>query len=229
MPETVGPVPNIVTLLGGGPVEPMLLEQALEIAPYLVAADGGANYAEANQLSLNAIVGDFDSVDSPEIWQDKGVNLVRLDEQETTDFEKCIYSTDADTFLCVGFLGGRLDHSLAALRTLVAYPDKRIILMGGSEITFRCPNRFAMELSQGDRVSLFPMETVQGVASTGLKWPIDDITFSPSGRIGVCNEALGGPMSVTLDGAAMLMILQAKNLAPTLEALEAVRAGAPAR
>jgi len=209
--------PNIVTLLGGGPVDPEALRRVLRLAPYLVAADGGANYAHTHKIPVKHIVGDFDSLTNFEIWQDKGVNLVALDEQDSTDFEKCLYSIKSEVYLCAGFLGGRLDHSLSCLRTLVAYPERRAILIGDGDFTFRCPEDFALEMDAEDRVSLFPMGAVEGVGSDGLKWPIEGLKFSPSGQIGTSNAALGGRMRVQLRGEKMLIILPLKYLEAVVE------------
>ncbi len=201
------------------------LQRVMRFAPYVVAADGGANYAHAHKIPVKHIVGDFDSLTNFQIWQDKGVNLVHLDEQESTDFEKCLYTVEADLYLCVGFLGRRLDHSLACLRSLVAYREKRAILIGDGDVTFRCPDEFEIEMAAGDPVSLFPMGEVAGIGSDGLRWPIEGLNFSPSGQIGTSNAALGGPMRVKIAGP-MLMILPVKYL-ETVSDLLAAPTGVP--
>jgi thiamine pyrophosphokinase len=53
------------------------------------------------------------------------VPVHHLPEQDTTDFEKCLYSVAAPLLLGVGFLGGRADHHLAAMNVLVRYADRR--------------------------------------------------------------------------------------------------------
>lgn len=228
MSEPEHTVPDIVTLLGGGPVDHDTLRRALRQAPYLVAADGGANYAHTHKIPVKHIVGDFDSLTNLQIWQDKGVNLVHLDEQESTDFEKCLYAIESQMYLCVGFLGRRLDHSLACLRTLVAYPRKNVILLGDGDLTIRCPAEFCIEMQAGDPVSLFPLGKVRGRGSDGLKWPIDGLNFSPSGQIGTSNEATGGPMRIKVEGEEMLLILPLNCLDAVIARLSSP-AGAPAR
>lgn len=220
MSKTQNKVPNIVTLLGGGPVNMEQLQRVMRLAPYVVAADGGANYAHAHKIPVKHIVGDFDSLTNFQIWQDKGVNLVHLDEQDSTDFEKCLYTVEAGLYLCVGFLGRRLDHSLACLRSLVAYPKKSAVLIGDGDVTFRCPHDFQIEMKAGDPVSLFPLGEVAGLGSHGLRWPIEGLNFTPSGQIGTSNEALGGRMRVEITGP-MLMILPLKYLEAVSDLLAA--------
>ena len=53
-----------------------------------------------------------------------GAAVHAVGEQETTDLEKCLYSVEAPLFLGVGFLGGRVDHQLAAMNALVKYAGR---------------------------------------------------------------------------------------------------------
>ena len=219
MPKLQNTKPNIVTLLGGGAVNIEQLQRIMCIAPDLIAADGGADYAHIHEIPVTQIVGDFDSLTTLQIWQEKGVNLVQLDEQESTDFEKCLYSVAADIYLGVGFFGGRLDHTLASLRSLAAYPEKKVLLIGAEDFTILCPERFSLEMEAGDPVSLFPMGEVSGLGSSGLKWPIKGLNFSPSGQIGTSNEALGGQMTIELKGQKMLLILSLRYLEAVIDQL----------
>ena len=219
MSELKNTKPNIVTLLGGGPINYEQLQRIMCIAPNLIAADGGADYAHVHEIPVTQIVGDFDSITTLQIWQEKGVNLVQLHEQESTDFEKCLYTVQADVYLGLGFLGGRLDHTLACLRSLVAYPEKKVFLIGEEDFTILCPERFSLEMEAGDPVSLFPMGEVSGLGSTGLKWSLKGLEFSPSGQIGTSNEALGGKVKIELQGRKMLLILPLRYLEAVLDQL----------
>jgi thiamine pyrophosphokinase len=140
------------------------------------------------------------------------VPVHRIEEQETTDLEKCLYSVAAPLFIGVGFLGGRIDHHLAAMNALARNPDRRVVLLGGGELCFLCPERFAIDLPAGTRVSLFPMAPVRG-SSEGLRWPLAGRAFAPAGRIGTSNEALGGPVRLAFDAPRMLAVLPADALA----------------
>lgn len=207
-----------VTLLGGAPIEPKTLSRALALAPRLVAADGGAEHARILGHRVNRIIGDLDSLTTKKTWQNSGTDVTEILEQESTDFEKCIYTENSDYYLCVGFLGQRVDHTLANLGVLLAYRDKRIILMGEEDITFLCPVEFEMEMAAGTRVSLFPMAKIKGEDSQGLRWTIKGLNFSPDGRLGTSNEALGGRVSLRLSGSGMLMILPISMLEAVIEA-----------
>ena len=47
-----------------------------------------------------------------------------IPEQDSTDFDKCLRHIAAPLVLGVGFLGGRVDHELAAFSTLVTRCDR---------------------------------------------------------------------------------------------------------
>ena len=201
-----------ITLLGGGPVDPHQLHQALALAPTLVAADGGAEHAHHLDLPVTKIVGDLDSLTNLQFWRDQGVDLVKIDEQDSTDFEKCLYTVEADVYIGVGFLGRRLDHTLACLRTLAAYPKKRVVLVGDGDVTFLCPMVFNIDLPAMTRVSIFPMAPVTCGPSHGLRWPLEGLEMVPDGQIGTSNQALGGTVNVQFSDAAALMVLPVEEL-----------------
>lgn len=217
--RTTGPV----TLVGGGPFDASQLAAALVLAPQAVAADGGGDVPLPNGGQYLAVIGDMDSLGDPERLSKAGVLVHALYEQDSTDLEKCLYSVEAPLFLGVGFLGGRIDHELAALSALARNPDKRVVLVGAQDLCFLCPPEFTIDLPAETRVSLFPMGPVTGVESAGLDWPVDGLAFEPGGQIGTSNAATGGPVRVGFDAPRMLVILPVHLLEAVAERLR----GAP--
>lgn len=108
-----------VTVIGGGAVAAGDLRAALEIAPLLVAADGGADRARALGHAPDWLVGDLDSASSPARAALPSARILHVAEQDSTDFAKCLARIDAPLVMAVGFTGLRLDHTLAALTVLV--------------------------------------------------------------------------------------------------------------
>jgi len=211
-----------VTLIGGGPAPADLLARALAIAPVAVGADGGAETPLPGGARVVAAIGDLDSVRDPEGLRARGVAVHELAEQDTTDLEKCLYSVAAPLTLGVGFLGGRVDHHLAALNALARAAPRPVILLGAEDLVFACPRTLALDLAPGARVSFFPLAPVTGLVSEGLRWPVKGLAFAPGGRIGTSNAATGGRMRAGFDGPGMLAILP-------LDQLEAVAAGLEGR
>ena len=108
-----------VTLVGGGSVAPADLAAALAIAPEAVAADGGGDHALPDGHAFRVVIGDMDSLSGAERLRAAGVPIHEVEEQDSTDLEKCLYSVEAPLFVGLGFLGGRIDHHLAAMNALV--------------------------------------------------------------------------------------------------------------
>ena len=208
-----------VTLVGGGPVLPEHLAAALALAPEAVAADGGGDVRLPGGAEFRAVIGDMDSLADADRLAAAGVPVHALAEQDSTDLEKCLYSVEAPRFLCVGFLGGRLDHTLAALTALVRRPAGRVVLLGAMDVAFLCPARWEIGLAAGTRVSLWPLAPVAG-RSEGLRWPIDGLAFRPDARTGTSNEATGGPVHLRFDAPRMVVMLPAEVLGAVVASLD---------
>jgi len=136
----------------------------------------------------------------------------RVSEQQSTDFDKALRSVDAPVVVGVGFCGGRLDHQLAAMHTLLVHADRPCILLAQDEVVLIAPPQLSLEMQAGDVVSLFPLVAATG-RSTGLEWPIDGLAFDPAVFIGTSNRSLG-PVTMQMDGAGMILIVPRRYLRP---------------
>ncbi len=206
-----------ITLVGGGAVLDGDLGTCLQLAPGLVAADGGANYCVANQLLPDVVIGDMDSCSGLALRGIPSDRLHPINEQDSTDFDKALRNIDAPLVLGVGFMGGRIDHELACYNALVRHPDRACVLLGAEDIVFLAPASLDLPLQPGTRVSLFPMCSVEG-RSRGLRWPIDGLAMSPGAKIGTSNEAIGN-VHLEFTTPGMLVILPRACLREVVRAL----------
>lgn len=199
-----------VTLVGGGPVSVDDLSQAVNLAPMVIAADGGVRHAQALGQKVDHVIGDMDSIEPF-----AGPQFHEIPDQMTTDLDKCLYSSAAPYYIGVGFLGGRLDHHLAACHSLVRACGQHVVLLGESDILFLAPRHLSLDLPLGTRLSLFPMAAVTG-SSDGLKYPIAGHNFAPDTRIGTSNTVTG-PVRLHFDTLGMLVILPKEFLNQVIE------------
>lgn len=206
-----------VTLLGGGEANMSTLKEALTIAPSLVAADGAAKRALETGLMPEAVIGDFDSLDSQSRAWIPSERLHHIPTQDSTDFEKCLTHVDAPRILGIGFTGRRSDHELAVYNAMVRHPHLNIILISARDVCLHLPRRLTLDVEIGTRVSLFPMASVTG-RSQGLRWEIGGIDFAPNGRIGTSNEATAQRVVLETDGDGMLLFVPRSALGTVLEA-----------
>ena len=147
-----------VTLLGRGEVRAEDLAEALGHAPALVAVDGGARVAvELGHLPA-AVIGDMDSLPPAQRLALPEGAFHRIEEQDSTDFDKALRSVAAPVILGVGFLGRRADHQLANYNVLIRRHDRRCILIGEHDVIFAAP---------GERLVLRHLATDRAIFARG--------------------------------------------------------------
>jgi thiamine pyrophosphokinase len=210
-----------VTLVGAGELAPGALARALALAPRLVAADGGADRALAAGQVPELVIGDLDSLSEAARARLGPARLHRIDEQETTDFDKALRSIEAPFILALGFAGARLDHTLGMFNVLARHPGRRCVALGGSDLCFLATSELTLRLEPGTRLSLFPMGDVSG-RSSGLRWPIDGIAFAPGGITGISNVVEAAEVRLNLSAPRMLVLLPAAALEAAIEGLAGV-------
>lgn len=213
---------DLLVIVGGGTVDYELLRGLYASGGHLVGADGGADQIVDAGLKPELIIGDFDSLKNPHAWLGK-TRLMQIAEQETTDFEKALYSTSAPVTVAMGMTGRRFDHTLAALDAVTRHAAKRkVVLVDEEDVAVALVDDFAFEVDPEERVSIHPLAPVTFLRSEGLKYPLDAVQLAPGVRTGTSNEALAGPFTVVPEEGAQapyLLILPRKYLAALIAKL----------
>ena len=180
--------------------EPPTASQLRDLAEWglVFAADGGARCCLEHGVRPELVVGDFDSLDLtqlPEDWK-----VIHRPDQNATDFQKVlsILPGEPDELIVLGGLGARLDHTLTNL--LIAgsiLPRTRIQFVGATDMLIRVTPEtpFEAEFDAEQTLSLLPLQQVEGVTTTGLKWNLSDQTMGPGGQLGQSNW-VQGPVSI---------------------------------
>jgi len=207
-----------VALFGNGDARTADLADARARSMRILAADGGANWLAHNGQRSELIIGDLDSV-KEDVRNGQGEDeLIHILEQDSTDFDKSLAAISAPLVLAYGFLGGRVDHQLANLSSLVRAHEKAVILVGEHDACAHIPDAISLDLPVGTRLSLYPMREVRGHA-TGLRYPIEGLTFSPAAQIGTSNEANAPNVRLSFDSHGMLLILPRAQLDALIDGL----------
>ena len=197
-----------VTLVGGGTLGQGALDVALKLAPHLVAADGAGDRLAAMGLTPAAIIGDLDSLADPAEWHGGQTTVLPISEQDTTDFEKCLYATDAPGYVGVGFTGRRVDHLLAVFHAMLRRAETPVMLIGENDVIAITPEAgLSLSLRPGARVSIYPLVPVTGVESEGLRWPVNGLQMETGRQIGTSNIADAAQIRVRFDRRGALIIL----------------------
>ena len=62
------------------------------------------------------------------------------------------------------------------------------------------------------RVSLFPLNEIKTVEAVGLKYPVENLKFSPMGKIGTSNISTSENIRISYQGSGMLGIFSSRHL-----------------
>ncbi len=188
---------NPVLLIGGGELDGELAARYAAQGYAVIAADGGANRLVQSGLRLDAIIGDLDSLKDRAGWEAR-TKVIEITEQDTTDFEKCLYSTSAPFYLALGFTGRQFGHTLAALHVLTRYgSSKKVLMVDSVDVVFATQAPFEMQMQPGERLSVYPLGPVEFASSEGLKFPLQGLHMEQGRLIGTSNEAVSHKVSIT--------------------------------
>lgn len=202
-----------MAIVGGGAVDQALLHDVAARDVVLVGADGGGDVIAAAGLEPDAIIGDLDSLADPESWRHR-TRLIHIAEQQTTDFQKVLYSTAAPVTLALGMTGKRLDHTLAALSAVLEVARQRhVLLVDEVDVALAVSGRFSFAAAEGERISIHPLLPIRFAASRGLAYPLNELFLTPGGRLGTSNAATGNDVEIVPeDDTPWLLILRRERL-----------------
>ncbi|MEA3422255.1 MAG: thiamine diphosphokinase, partial [Bacillota bacterium] len=108
-----------ILVLGSGNVDDynQIKKKILNVYDYIISVDGGAKHLEPLGLKPNLLIGDFDSIDLELL--NKYKKDAKIDsynpEKDETDSELAFVKVEElkpEIVHVVGFLGGRMDHTL---------------------------------------------------------------------------------------------------------------------
>ena len=192
----------------------------------VVAADGGARLAGPLGLRIDRWVGDGDSVE-PVLLERlglEGVDVRRVptdkDESDTELALLAVLAGGATDVTFLGALGGaRVDHGLANL-ALLAHPalrerDARLLDDATRIHLLVGPGRYAATGRIGDVVSLLPMDgRVEGVTTTGLRYPLSDEALELGPPRGLSNVRTAKTAAVTVRSGRLLVVESPATVRP---------------
>ncbi len=211
-----------LVIVGGGDFDAGLLRRLAGEGALVVGADGGADAAFAAGVTPELVIGDLDSLSDAEAWRGRA-RVLRIDEQETTDFEKCLYSVEAPVTIALGMTGRRFDHTLAALHAATRYgAARRIVLVDAVDAALSLAGPLELDLPAGTRVSVHPLQEVRFAHSDGLIYPLDGLTLAPGVRTGTSNAATGGMVRIEpeMDENGVWLLVLPVAFLPQLLAME---------
>ena len=191
MQKTLKPLKSYgtpVVLVGGGRIAWEQLHLIRDHSYPMIGVDSGANELRTNDIIADAVIGDFDSITDLATFP-QTMETIKVSEQQTTDFEKALYTIDAPLFICFGFWGDRLDHCLSALHVLTKYRgQKRVLLIDQADLIVTSQKKLEMEIGIKSRFSIYPLKTTNFLTSSGFLYPLDGLTVEAGKLMSTSNE-----------------------------------------
>ena len=198
---------------------------------FVIAADGGLDHTRALGVHPDVVVGDFDSLEGAApgaLEQDGDERTVTLpplkDDPDLLSALKIGWARGCRTFHVYGALGGRIDHTIAAinLAAMIASRGGIGFLHGDgvivTAITNACLRFAAHDAKPGRMVSVFSHSDVsRGVDEPGLKYELRDGTLTSDMVLGLSNEFLPGrPALVDVHDGTLIVTYPLEAPEPTL-------------
>ena len=170
-------------IVGNRPLSKNIIE--LSRNKLIVAADGGADRLLEYEILPDKVIGDLDSISDKTATKLEDWLILNKDIQKT-DLEKAVeYAIERGSkkIQIVGWSGGRIDHTIAALG--LAF-DSRIELIDDN-FTVKCISD--LEIIEDEKGSLFSLISVPEarVSIQGARWELDHEKLKMGGR-GIHNE-----------------------------------------
>lgn len=203
-------------IVTGGIIEDYtLLKSYHQAGDFIICADGGARHAGKMGLKPDLLVGDFDTLTENELseFSAMGAEILRFPrEKDFTDTHMALLEGLKRGFkkiIILAALGGRVDHALANVM-LLALPEARGIdvrIVDEKQELSLIRKKQAFVGKKGDKLSLLPLsETVKGVNTKGLYYPLVKGSLTMGVPIGISNCFTGEAAEVEVEEGLLLAV-----------------------
>ncbi|MCB8933657.1 MAG: thiamine diphosphokinase [Fimbriimonadaceae bacterium] len=178
-------------------------------AEVVLAADSAADRLLEGGITPHRIVGDMDSASPAALAS--GAELIRDDDVHRSDCDKLLdhaWRSGWKQITLAGIEGDRLDHLLAALLSAARSPlEIRLALRDGTGLLVREGGESVVGARVGQLVSLLPIGGPCRATLTGVRWPVSDAEFGPTGTWSLSNEAVEECVSAHVHLGCALLVL----------------------
>lgn len=157
----------------------------------IIAADGGYNFLKDQNIRIDYLIGDLDSIKNYK----NDTYLIKLNPiKDFTDTHEAIelgIKNGYHEFHLYGCLNGRIEHVIASLQDAYNYAKKgyNMFLYDESHI-IRFLNNNKIDLEGKGFISIFSFDKANGVTLTNLKYELKNKELLNTYPLGVSNEFL---------------------------------------
>ncbi len=196
-------------VFAGMPVSPSMREYCAG-ADFVIAADAGYETARGIGIEPDLLIGDYDSAPFPKETE-KTIRLpAEKDDTDTLCAVKKALERNADEILILGGLGGRFDHTLANLQTLIFLAQKGVKALladEANEITVLTPGEYRFAACKGWYYSFFSIgSSVENLTLEGFKYPLSGGRLTNGYPLGVSNEPAQKELTVRFEKGMLFFV-----------------------
>ena len=189
---------------------------------YAIAVDGGMLYCNLLGIEPDYYIGDFDSLEEEQRQELQSLKQHRPEFVKQLNPEK----DDTDTLSAIKYglekgyrefhiyagMGGRLEHTIANLQSLIYLKNRgaKGYLMDAENMCLIIQNEtVSFQKEMEGYLSLFSMENcAEGVDISGMKYPLENAVLTNEFPIGIDNEFIGQPASISVKQGTLLVIVR---------------------
>lgn len=174
----------------------------------VIAADGGYRALEPLGLKADLVVGDFDSLGFVPEHETVIRHPVMKDDTDMMLAVNLGLERGYEHFVLAGSIGGRLDHTIANLQTLLYLTNRGAVgLLYGENTVITAVKNSSVTLHGTGTVSVFCLDgQANGVTERGLLYPLEDAVLHSDFPLGVSNEFTGVPAAISVrDGTVCVL------------------------
>lgn len=187
------------------------VQELLENADCIIAADGGLKHLKSLNISPNAIIGDMDST-NPELLNQYSAKIMKFPTKKSqTDTELAVdhlISLGYQTIFLIGATGKRLDHELGNI-SLMANKPGLLFVVDKDSLSFALGKNSSSTTFQRPKeaiVSIIPFsQQFPCLTTAGLEYPLNN-QFLENSCHGISNIVNGEQTQITLNNDSTAII-----------------------
>ena len=211
---------DTILLCGGHMEDAFVLGCIKKISPdCIIGVDRGLEFCYRNKIVPQYILGDFDSID-PEVirWYRSQEEIPIREykpEKDATDTRmglELAMELGSDRIFLLGATGGRLDHYMGNLQSLIVpakcHKEAWILDEQNAVTVLWDRKKKKKRCAFGKYISFFSMgDEVRGITLSGFKYPLKDYNMTNFDGIGVSNELAEDTALVEFRQGYLLMVM----------------------
>lgn len=198
---------NRCVIVGSMDVDPRIQDYLDD--SFFIAADGGLLNLEKNDITPDLILGDFDSLG----FEPEGENVIKYPvKKNDTDMMlavKVAIDLGYKEIVVFGGCGGRLDHTLANINTMVYALEKsaNISILDSQNDMYITDDALRLSHRDKDNISLFTIEEKAVVDIEGAKYSGKNIAISNNTTLGVSNSFADDEVTISVVEGMILVVV----------------------